>query len=137
MRIPIAALTAFLLSFSAIANANSNCPAGWVPLETTESNRKICLDLKRMVKNGELHQTRVVSRWGAVQTVDDGTIKFRSVLQLVILNCNTGQTAIKSMKFFSNGQGSGIPIKSMDFASEQLVWDEPFPAKERQLICAS
>ena len=94
MQIPIAALTAFLFFFSAFAYANSTCPEGWVPLETTESKRKICLDLKRKVKNGELHQIKVVSRWSAVQTVDEGTIKFRSVLQEVIFNCETGRAAI-------------------------------------------
>ena len=122
MQIPIAALTAFLSFFSAFAHANSICPEGWVSLETTESKRKICLDLKQKVKNGELHQIKVVSRWSAAQTVDDGTIKFLSVLQEVISNCENWRAAIKSMKFFTKGRGNGIPLKSMNFGTEQLVW---------------
>ena len=74
------------------------------------------------MKNSELHQIEVVLRWSAAQTVDDGTIKFFSVLQEVIFNCGNWRAAIRSMKFFTKGRGNGIPIKSMDFGTEQLVW---------------
>lgn len=111
---------ALALAASLALTANTSFASDWRETAGSSDGRRAFVDVSRVVQEGKFRKAWQRSEWPTEQTFE--TLKYRSVLQLNLYDCQARRMATRTMHIYAAPGATGKLVKAIDIQDSRLQW---------------